>query len=80
MAGSLAHLIAADGSFRADLIENGGDASEALEECFHLIRELAGDDMIRVSAACKKLGFVDPYTTDRCSDDPMPAPMKGRRR
>lgn len=40
MAGSLKHITDADGNFTMDLIENLGDAHEALEECFNKIREL----------------------------------------
>ena len=61
MAGSLSHIIAEDGSFRMDLIENLGDAHEALSECFHLILMLSEGNMGRVSEACHDLGFPDPY-------------------
>ena len=37
MAGSLNHIVAEDGSFSFDLIENLGDAYEALEECHQII-------------------------------------------
>lgn len=41
MAGSLAHITDdSDGSFRVDLIENLGDAYEALEECHQIIAYL----------------------------------------
>lgn len=43
MAGSLNHVTAEDGSFRMDLIENGGDAHEALEECHQIIAVLLAD-------------------------------------
>ncbi len=36
MAGSLAHIIGSDGRFRMALIENLGDAHEALEDCYRL--------------------------------------------
>ncbi len=37
MAGSYKHLVAEDGTFTFDLIENMGDAYEACEECFDKI-------------------------------------------
>ncbi len=75
MAGSLNHIIDEDGTFQMDLIENLGDAHEALEECFHVIRVLVGGDMDLVSAACDELNFPDPYDKERYPQDPTPAPM-----
>lgn len=40
MAGSLNHIVADDGGFTMDLIENLGDAHEALEECHQFIAYL----------------------------------------
>jgi hypothetical protein len=60
-----------------DTIDHLGDAHEALEDCFKVIVHLSEGDMARISAACKAAKVVDPYETDRCSDDPMPAPMEG---
>jgi hypothetical protein len=40
MAGSLAHIVDDDGTFRMGLIENLRDAREALEECHQIIAEL----------------------------------------
>lgn len=40
MAGSLNHIVNEDGSFTMDLIENMGDAEEALEECHRIIAAL----------------------------------------
>lgn len=40
MAGSLNHIIADDGSFDMELIENMGDAHEALGECHQFIAAL----------------------------------------
>jgi hypothetical protein len=57
MAGSLNHIVANNGGFSMDLIENLGDAHEALEECFHIIRELTRGDMKKVNSVCKKLGY-----------------------
>jgi hypothetical protein len=77
VAGSLNHIIGDDGKFRMDLIENLGDAHEALEECFELIVCLTEGSIARLRAACKATGHVDPYRTDRFSDEPMPKPMEG---
>lgn len=41
MAGSFRHLVGEDGGFTMDLIENLGDANEALEECYDMILWLA---------------------------------------
>lgn len=64
MAGSLNHIINKRGRFTMDNIENLGDAHEALGECFALILELSGGDMAKVSAACEKLRFPDPFATE----------------
>lgn len=58
MAGSLNHIIDTDGTFTMELIDNLGDAHEALEECYAIIVELSGGDMGKVSAACLKHNFV----------------------
>lgn len=42
MAGSYNHLVNDDGHFTFDLIENMGDAREALAQCFFLIHYLVG--------------------------------------
>jgi hypothetical protein len=54
MAGSLNHIVDdATGQFRMGLIENMGDAREALDECFKVIRVLSeGGNMGIVNAAC----------------------------
>lgn len=44
MAGSLRHIVADDGSFRMNLIENMRDAHEALEECHRVIAALLDHD------------------------------------
>lgn len=76
MAGSLNHIIDDDGRFTMDLIDNLGDAHEALEECYALIIELSKGNMTKVSKACKKFGFVDPYEKEnRFEDDPISQPM-----
>lgn len=40
MAGSLNHIVDNDGQFTIDLIDDMGDAYEALEECFHIVHRL----------------------------------------
>lgn len=42
MAGSLAHIVTDDGEFTMDLIENLGDAHEALEECLAVVKGVLG--------------------------------------
>lgn len=69
MAGSLSHIIGPDGRFRMDLIENLGDAWEALEECFILIYVLSGGESNKVSAACRMHNFSDPWE-DKYGDNP----------
>jgi hypothetical protein len=65
MAGSLNHLIdEKTGKYREDLIENMGDAGEALEECFHIIRYLACGDMSKISVACRALKYCDPFKAE----------------
>lgn len=61
MAGSLNHIIGKDGRFKMGSIDTLGDAHEALDECFKIILELSGGDMGKVSAACRKHGFPDPF-------------------
>jgi len=75
MAGSLNHIVASDGTFTMDYIENLGDACEALEECFAIIFTLTGGDSAKVSAVCEKLGFPDPW--DKNEDPKQPMSMKG---
>jgi len=55
MAGSLSHIVAHDGTFRMGLIENLGDAHEALDECFKIIMELTGGDKEKVNEVCRRL-------------------------
>lgn len=62
MAGSLSHITDDDGTFRMDLIENLGDAQEALEEFHQFVAALAqrwgGDQIVR--GLLKDLAFPDP--------------------
>jgi hypothetical protein len=58
MAGSLSHIVDDEtGKFRMDLIENLGDAHEALEECFQIIYELIGGDRGKLNEVLEKLQF-----------------------
>jgi hypothetical protein len=57
MAGSLSHIVGDDGCFTMDLIENLGDAHEALEECFSIIRYMSGGDHRLIEDACRDLGY-----------------------
>lgn len=50
MAGSYSHCERDDGSFRFDLIENMGDAHEACEQMFHMIRILTKGDPAAIKA------------------------------
>jgi hypothetical protein len=51
MAGSYAHCTDDDGSFRSDLIENLGDAREALQEMHFMVRWLAKNDPFLIEAS-----------------------------
>ncbi len=57
MAGSLSHIVDKNGNFTMDLIENLGDAHEALEECFVLIRRITGGSASEISKHCRACGF-----------------------
>jgi hypothetical protein len=53
MAGSYLHICdEGTGDFiGVDMLDNMGDAYEALEECFYMIRYLAGNNPIHLAAA-----------------------------
>lgn len=57
MAGSLSHIVDDDGTFTMELIENLGDAHEALEECFQLIYVLSGGKRSALNNLLKRLKF-----------------------
>ena len=76
MAGSLNHIIDSDGTFTMDLIDNLGEAHEALEECFNLIIELSEGNMLLVSRACRACNYPDPYDPDSVSGEDLPGPMR----
>lgn len=55
MAGSYCHCVRSDGSFRGtELIENLGDAYEALEEMYDMIQQLTGGDKQKIHEAWLK--------------------------
>jgi len=52
MAGSYRHITNPDNTFRGiDLIDNLGDAHEALEECYEIIQVLTGGDKRKIFEA-----------------------------
>lgn len=63
MAGSLSHITDDDGKFRIELIENLGDAEEALEECHqiiaYLLRALENGTEV-LDKVCGQLSFPSP--------------------
>lgn len=68
MAGSYRHITNADGSFRgADLIDNLGDAYEALEECYDMIQQLTGGDKKKIHKA-----WLEGHFKKRCPPENLP--------
>lgn len=64
MAGSLSMIVDSDtGKFTMDLIENLGDAAEALEECFEIIYELSKGRMYNVNAVLRGMDLTHPELT-----------------
>lgn len=62
MAGSLNHIVDENtGKFSMDLIDNLGDAHEALHECFEIIRTMTGGDKDEINACCDSLKFPHIY-------------------
>ena len=58
MAGSLNHIVNANnGKFRMGLIENLGDAHEALEECFEIIGYISGGSSEWLNKVLDDLNF-----------------------
>jgi len=64
MAGSFNHLVGIDDKFTADMLDNMGDAIEALEECWKIIFELADDDKQIIGEVCDKFDFVNPWESE----------------
>ena len=72
MAGSYRHITDSDNEFRGiDLIDNLGDAYEALEECWEMIKILAGNDKRKIFEAQEEYvrlfnpDYADKMTYDR---------------
>lgn len=62
MAGSYQHIVRSDGSFQGtELIDNLGDAYEALEECYDMIQQLTGGDKTRIYEAWLEGHFKKRY-------------------
>ena len=70
MAGSYRHIVDADNNFRGiNLIDNLGDAHEALEECYDMIQWLAQGDKHRICEAWK-FGHIEVRNPGRVSEEP----------
>lgn len=59
MAGSLRHIVDTDGCFTMELIENLGDAYEALEECFNLILAMTGGEKKEINPYLECLNYLE---------------------
>ena len=56
MAGSYSHIVDGDNKFiGVELIDNLGDAYEALEECYGMISHLTGGDKTTIFQTCRAL-------------------------
>ena len=52
MAGSYQHIVDSNNAFQGtDLLDHLGDAHDALEECWHMIRWLTGGDRRKIHEA-----------------------------
>jgi hypothetical protein len=87
MAGSLNHIVAEDGSFTMETVENMRDAREALEECHQIIAYLlpyagrgmgGGDATGALAQAVHDLGFPEAHTP--IMDTELMGPEGGIRR
>ena len=68
MAGSYQHIVNGDGSFRGtELLENLGDAYEALEECYEMIQWLTQGDKRKVYEA-----WLEGYFKKYCPIENLP--------
>jgi hypothetical protein len=62
MSGSFGHIVDdITGEFRFDLIEHMGEAHEALEECYYIIKELVGGDFSKLKKLKYKANIPDKY-------------------
>ena len=71
MAGSLAHIVDGDGTFTMDLIENMGDAHEALEDCFLIIQALTQGEKKKINKMCQRID--SPQIAHNLSLDTQPS-------
>ncbi len=60
MAGSLHHIVAEDGRFQMELIENLGDAHEALAECHQIIAWFSREHPGELQQACDAMNHAMP--------------------
>ena len=68
MAGSYRHITDADGAFiGVALIDNLGDAHEALEECHDMIQQLTGGDKKKIYEA-----WLEGHFKKRCPPENLP--------
>lgn len=68
MAGSYRHITNTDGTFRGtDLLENLGDASEAVEEMYAMIVWLTNGDKLKIHEA-----YVEGYFKKHCPLENLP--------
>jgi hypothetical protein len=68
MGGSYQHIVNDDGSFRGtDLIDNLGDAYEALQQCYDMIQHLTGGDKTKIYEA-----WLEGYFKKRCPPENLP--------
>ena len=74
MAGSYQHCVKGDGSFRGiDLIDNLGDAHEALEEMHAMIQQLTGGDKRKIYEA-----WLDGWAKKKCPPENLADPRLAR--
>jgi hypothetical protein len=70
MAGSYKHVVDSNGEFRGvDLIDNLGDAYEALEEMYDMIQYLSRGDKHAIYEAWR-IGHVAKRLPDRLTEEP----------
>lgn len=68
MAGSFRHVTDNDGAFRGiDLIDNLGDAHQALEECYEMIQYLTHGDQLAIYTA-----WLEGYFKKHCPPENLP--------
>lgn len=64
MAGSYNHLVGTDGKFTVEYLDNLGDATEALRDCFDIIAGLKRELCEAKDAALHQAGLVADYRRD----------------